>query len=142
MSSQPQAPRRRRPLALYDADCGFCTLSAGWIPRLGADVDVSSLQAEDLQGLGVDEARTTTEMPVVLPDGRVAWGHHAWAEILQRCPVPLRWAGVALDAPVLERVGSATYRWIASHRHQLPGGTAACALPEPGTTARPGSGGG
>ena len=85
-----------RPLVLHDADCGFCAKCAAWIPRLGARVDVSSLQAEDLPALGVDAARAGEEMPVVMPDGRVAWGHRAWAEILLAGPL-LGW-GVHLEA--------------------------------------------
>ena len=122
-------PRLTRTLALYDADCGFCAASARWIPRLGADVDVSSLQAEDLPALGVDEHRSVVEMPVLLPDGRIAWGHHAWAEILLRSTPPLPLLGQVLDSRLLEEPAAAIYHWVATHRHRLPGGTVQCALP-------------
>lgn len=118
-----------RPLVLHDADCGFCTKCALLIPKLGARVTVSSIQREDLAALGVDADRARAEMPVVLPDGRIAWGHHAWAEILKACPQPLRLAGVLLDSRALERPASAAYAFIARHRDQLPGGTPACAMP-------------
>ncbi|GAA4873710.1 thiol-disulfide oxidoreductase DCC family protein [Serinicoccus chungangensis] len=140
---------RPRPLALYDGDCGFCTMAAGWIPRLGARVDVSSLQEHDLAALGVDEARTGLEMPVVLPDGRVAYGHRAWAQILAHCPQPLRTLGLVLGSRVMERPGAAVYRLVAANRSHLPGGTAQCALPQqptggatdsPATSAGPGQG--
>ncbi|MFK5582648.1 MULTISPECIES: thiol-disulfide oxidoreductase DCC family protein [unclassified Serinicoccus] len=120
-----------RPLVLYDADCGFCTLSAGWIPRLGARVDVVPLQSRDLAALGVDADRALLEIPVLLPGGEVAWGHHAFAQVLRHCPVPLPLLGRVLGSRVLERPASAAYRWVAAHRHQLPGGTQACALPGP-----------
>lgn len=132
------APRPRpRPLVLYDADCGFCTRAAGWIPRLGTEVDVSSLQSQDLDALGVDRHRSELEMPVVLPDGRIAWGHQAWAQVLRSCPQPWRTLGAALGSPVMERPGAAVYRWVASHRHRLPGGTAQCAMPGPSSPTRP-----
>ncbi|WP_298746448.1 thiol-disulfide oxidoreductase DCC family protein [uncultured Serinicoccus sp.] len=123
---------RRRPLALYDGDCGFCTRAAGWIPRLGARVDVSSLQEHDLAALGVDAGRTGLEMPVVLPDGQVAYGHRAWAQILAHCPQPLRTLGLVLGSRVLERPGAAVYRLVAANRGRLPGGTAQCAIPGQG----------
>lgn len=120
---------RRRPLVLHDADCGFCTRCALLIPRLGADVDISSLQAEDLGSLGVDADRARTEMPVLLPGGDVAWGHHAWAAILRACPRPWRVLGVLMEAPVLDAVAARTYRFVAQHRERMPGGTPACAMP-------------
>lgn len=118
-----------RPLVLFDADCGFCTVAAGWIPRCGARVDVASLQSQDLSALGVDAARAQIEIPVLLPGGEVAWGHHGFAQILMHCPQPLRLAGGVLASRLLERPAALCYRWLASHRHQLPGGTQACALP-------------
>ncbi|WP_151526985.1 thiol-disulfide oxidoreductase DCC family protein [Serinicoccus kebangsaanensis] len=120
---------RAVPLVLYDADCGFCTRAAGWIPRLGAQVEVSSLQAHDLVALGVDPDRSGLEMPAVLEDGTVAWGHHAWAEILLRSPQPWRLLGAALGSRVMEVPGAAAYRLVAANRGRLPGGTAQCALP-------------
>ncbi|ANS78041.1 hypothetical protein SGUI_0645 [Serinicoccus hydrothermalis] len=116
-------------LVLYDADCGFCTRAAGWIPRLGAQVEVSSLQSHDLESLGVDEDRAGLEMPVVLEDGTIAYGHHAWAQVLLRSPQPWRLLGAALDSRVMEVPGAAVYRLVAANRGRLPGGTAACALP-------------
>ncbi|HJE52026.1 MAG TPA: DUF393 domain-containing protein [Tessaracoccus flavescens] len=117
------------PLVLHDADCGFCARCARVIPRLRAKVVVSSLQAEDLDALGVDAERAASEMPVVMPDGSVAWGHQAWAEILKACPPPLRWAGVALGSRAMERPGAAVYRWVAGRRHELPGSDGTCAVP-------------
>ena len=108
-----------RPLVLHDADCGFCAKCAAWIPRLGARVDVSSLQAEDLPALGVDAARAGEEMPVVMPDGRVAWGHRAWAEIVLAGPVPLRVVGRILGSRTMERPASFVYRWVAGNRHRI-----------------------
>lgn len=119
----------QRPLVLHDADCGFCARTAAWIPRIGARVDVSSLQAEDLDALGVDAERSVEEMPVVLPDGTVRWGHHAWAEILKAGPLPLRLAGRLLGSRAMEWPGARLYSLVAGNRHKLPGGSPACALP-------------
>lgn len=120
---------RERPLVLFDADCGFCQRCIPWIGRLGARVDVAALQTTDLGELGVPEARTTQEMPAILPDGEIRWGARAWAVILTSAPRPVRWAGTVLDAPPVRPLAGAAYRWIAANRWRLPGGSAACRLP-------------
>ncbi|GAB3709946.1 thiol-disulfide oxidoreductase DCC family protein [Mariniluteicoccus flavus] len=122
-------PRTPQLLVLHDADCGFCTRCAAYIPRISSGIEVSSIQAADLQALGIDPDRAVAEMPAVTAEGRVAWGHHAWAEILKCGPLPLRLAGHALDSRLLERPASAVYGWVAANRHRLTGGTQACAMP-------------
>ena len=42
---------------LNDADCGFCMRTGRLVPRLGVDVDSSTVQAADLEALGVDPVR-------------------------------------------------------------------------------------
>lgn len=129
-------------MVLHDADCGFCARCARLITRLGARVTVGALQIEDLVALGVDPERAIREMPVVHPDGRISWGHEAWADILRAGPLPLRLAGRLLGSRVMRRPGARVYRWIAEHRHAMPGGSGACALPparlrdDPGSSAR------
>lgn len=120
-----------RGLLLYDADCGFCSRVAGWVPRLRLDVEVRSLQETGLAELGVDPDRARVEMPFV-DDGVVSYGHRAWAAALVRGSLPVRLLGRALGSRWLSRPGGATYRWVARHRHRLPGGTPQCALDERG----------
>lgn len=60
-----------KPLALYDADCGFCTRWIGVVQRRVPGVAVASLNHVDLAALGVDPGRTELEMPLVRPDGSV-----------------------------------------------------------------------
>lgn len=114
---------------LFDADCGFCSRCAGVVPRLGCRVEGRALQSVPLGELGVDADRAVREMPVVMPDGRVAWGHHAWAEILRTGPLPLKAAGAVLGSRPLEWPASRVYAWVSQNRHRMPGGTAACAMP-------------
>lgn len=118
-----------RTLVLHDADCGFCTRCAEALTRLPLAIDVSSLQAEDLTALGIDPVRARAEMPVVQPDGSIAWGHRAWAAILGAGPLPMRWAGRALASRLMDRPAAFVYRLVAQNRHRLPGGTVACAMP-------------
>ena len=52
---------------LNDADCGFCMRTGRLVPRLGVDIDSSTVQAADLEALGVDPVRAVVEMPYVHP---------------------------------------------------------------------------
>jgi predicted DCC family thiol-disulfide oxidoreductase YuxK len=113
---------------LNDADCGFCMRTARLVPRLGVDIDSSTVQAADLAALGVDPVRATVEMPYVHPDGRVDYGHRAFAAILRTGPLPWRLVGRLMTAPGVDAVARRAYAWVAANRHRMPGGTAACEL--------------
>lgn len=118
-----------RGLLLYDADCGFCTRSAARVPRLGVGVDIMAMQSVDLAAYGVDAGRASSEMPYVDPAGRVSYGHVAWAEVLRTGPWPCRLLGRVMTSRPVNPLAARAYRWISTHRHLLPGGTAACELP-------------
>ena len=113
---------------LYDADCGFCTRSARLAARLPLRTEVRPLQSTDLVEAHVSPERAQAEIPFVAADGAVAYGHAAVAGALRTGPLPFRLIGRALVSRPVDPVAKATYRWIAGHRHQLPGGTAACAV--------------
>lgn len=121
--------RRDRGLMLYDADCGFCTRTARRVPWLGVDVEIAAIQHTDLAAYGVDPGRAVEEMPYVDPGGRVSYGHLAWAGVLMTGPWPARLAGRALRSRAVAPVAARVYRWVATNRHRLPGGTPSCALP-------------
>ena len=113
-------------LLLYDADCGFCMRAIGLAARLRLTVRVATIQGADLAELGVDPERALAEMPAVLPDGSVVYGHSAVAAALLTGPWYAQLLGrLIASVPWLP---SRVYRWVATHRHQLPGGSAACAL--------------
>ena len=118
------------PQLLYDADCGFCTRAASLIPRLRLRVDVQSIQSVDLAALGVSPERAVSEMPLVRTDGSVVYGHEAVAGALATGVLPLRFIARLMTLPPFDRIVSRLYGWVARHRHQLPGGIAACAVPD------------
>lgn len=118
-----------RSLLLYDADCGFCTRAVGWAPRLRLDLDVRALGTVDLPALGVDPQRARRELPHVMSDGTVTYGHLAVASALLTGPVLARVLGRCVGSRSLDRPAAAVYRWVAAHRHRLPGGRATCVLP-------------
>jgi predicted DCC family thiol-disulfide oxidoreductase YuxK len=117
-----------RGLMLNDADCGFCMRTAALVPRLGVDVEASTIQAVDLASLGVDPQRAVVEMPYVHPDGRVDYGHRAFAAILATGPLPWRLVSRLITSPVGSPIADRVYHWVAANRSRLPGGTAACAI--------------
>lgn len=118
----------QRGLMLNDADCGFCMRSAALVPRLGVDVDAATIQSVDLEELGVDEERALVEMPYVHPDGRVDYGHRAWAAILATGPLPWRVVSRLMTSRPLEPLARRTYHWVAANRSRLPGGTPTCSI--------------
>lgn len=119
-----------RPVLLYDADCGFCTLAAGWAHRLGLALDTTAQQCVDLPGLGVDTVRAATDVPFVGADGVVTYGHQAIAAALTTGPLPARLLGAAVGSRLLDALARRTYAFVARNRHRLPGGTKTCELPQ------------
>lgn len=112
---------------MFDGDCGFCTRSAEWTLRLGCEVDVVPWQRFDLTsvGLTVDEAAAKVQ----LVDGPRIWaGHEAIGHTLTASRHPaVRLLGRIVLVRVLSPVAARVYAWVSAHRHQLPGGTPACA---------------
>jgi predicted DCC family thiol-disulfide oxidoreductase YuxK len=113
---------------IYDGDCGFCKRSLGWLIRLGATCDYQAWQRSDLAALGLTELDVTQAAWFV--DGDRSWrGHLAIARALRSSRyAPVRLLGRVIGARVLGPVGRPLYRWVADHRHQLPGGSPSCTL--------------
>jgi predicted DCC family thiol-disulfide oxidoreductase YuxK len=116
---------------LYDADCAFCTRTAAFGPKLRLTALIVPMQSRDLPRLGVQPERAKREVPFVSPTGAVCYGHRAIAAMLRTGPLPMRLAGAALTIWPVSAVARLVYAWVSRHRHSLPGGTAACALPAP-----------
>lgn len=117
-----------RGLLLYDADCGFCAATARRVPLLRLPVRVASIQETDLVVHGVDARRARVEMPFVDGDGRVHYGHRAYAAALRTGGPLLRLLGALLGSRLVSPVASRVYHWVAENRHRLPGGTPSCQL--------------
>ena len=115
---------------VYDGDCGFCTTCVHLMQRLRLDrgLEVVPWQLADLDALGLTAEQCQTAVQLV-QDGRVSSGHEAVGRLLIDGPWWWRPAGVPFLVPPTSWLARRAYRWVADHRHQLPGGTAACALP-------------
>ena len=63
------------------------------------------------------------------PGGQVYGGAQAVARLLMRSGGAWAYAGALLALPPVRPLAAAVYRAVARHRHRMPGGTPACALP-------------
>jgi predicted DCC family thiol-disulfide oxidoreductase YuxK len=130
------------PVFLYDGDCGFCTASARVIERRLDRADrpdrppVLPWQRVDLAALGLTAAECERAVQWVGTPGRGVVGREALAgpaaiaEVLRYGGPVWRIAGRVLRRRWATALAWPVYRLIARHRDRLPGGTAACALPQ------------
>ena len=121
----------RRPVFVYDGDCAFCTTCARFIEkRIPTSVEVTPWQFSDLDALGVTQADAEAAVLWIAPGERTVAGPEAIARLLVDAGSLWRPFGWALDLPPVRWVAWPVYRLIARNRHRLPGGTAACSLPQ------------
>ncbi|WP_216592691.1 thiol-disulfide oxidoreductase DCC family protein [Verrucosispora sioxanthis] len=108
---------------VYDGDCAFCTRCAEFIERrIPTGARVVPWQFADLDRLGLTEAECEEAVQWVGADGSRA--------LLASSGRGWRIAGAGLRIPPVRAVAWPVYRWVARNRHRMPGGTAACSLPQ------------
>ncbi|MEY2959874.1 MAG: hypothetical protein RLZZ01_2442 [Actinomycetota bacterium] len=120
-----------RPLLVFDGDCGFCTASARFAQRRLGLEHVEPWQSLDLDALGLDEAACSTAVQWVAIDGRVVAAERAVSAAMVHAGWPWRILGSVLVLPGVRAVSGFCYRWVARHRHRLPGATDACRVSSP-----------
>jgi predicted DCC family thiol-disulfide oxidoreductase YuxK len=129
----------KRPVLVYDGDCGICTKAARLISgktergderrwRIPADADVVAFQFADLGALGTTAERAEYEV-LWVEDGRVYGGAQAVARLLVNAGGLWRPLGLIACVPPVRWIAHGVYRLIADNRYRLPGGTPACAFP-------------
>jgi predicted DCC family thiol-disulfide oxidoreductase YuxK len=127
----PADPTRLRTVFLYDGDCAFCTSCARFVERrIPTSAEVTPWQFADLDALGVSPAAAEQAVQWVAPGQPVAAGPVAIARLLVDAGSLWALAGRLLDLPPVRWLAWPAYRWVARNRHRLPGGTAACSLPQ------------
>ncbi|MEU9043390.1 MULTISPECIES: DUF393 domain-containing protein [unclassified Kitasatospora] len=131
------------PVLVFDGDCAFCSSCVRWAERYlrqtlaSGGWEAMAFQFADLGawdehagGRGeVSAERAEREVLWVTPTGRVYGGAQAVARLLMRSGGVWAYLGAVLTAPPVRPVAALVYRWVARNRHRMPGGTAACALP-------------
>lgn len=120
-----------RPTFVYDGDCAFCTSCARfaerWVP---SPAQLVPWQFADLDTLGLTRERCEEAVQWVDGDGPVLAGPDAIAKLLRVSRPVWRVAGRLLQLPPVRALAWPAYRWVARNRDRMPGGTAACALPQ------------
>jgi len=120
-----------RPTFLYDGDCSFCTSCARFIERrIPTRAAVVPWQFADLPALGLTREQAEESVQWVDADGSIASGPDAIARLLRDAGRAWSVVGLALEIAPVRAAAWPAYRWTSSHRHLLPGGTAACSLPQ------------
>ncbi|MBT0768993.1 DUF393 domain-containing protein [Kineosporia sp. J2-2] len=127
-SSSPHAPS---PVLVFDGDCGICTRLAGVVTGyLRPPAAVEPWQRLDLSAYGLTAEACTEALQYVDADGTVYAAELAVARLLRASRLWARPAGRLIELPGLRQVSGLLYRWVARNRHRLPGGTAACVMPQ------------
>ena len=115
---------------IYDADCGFCTRSAHWIAARG-NVEIRSWQSlPDLAEFRLTEQMVTEAAYWVTGGGALAVGADAIVRSLIARGGAWKSVGWFILFPPVNWVAKPVYRVIARNRHAMPGGTAACKIPQ------------
>lgn len=117
------------PILVYDGDCGFCTRTVTVLRRrLPAFPNAQPWQELNLTALGLTEPQVREAVQFVGHNGVHRSGAEVASQLLHYQPSrSLRMLGSLCDSFVVRPVLAALYRWVAAHRDELPGGTAACA---------------
>lgn len=117
---------------VYDGDCAFCARCAEFIrSHIPTDAVLVPWHRADLAALGLTREQCLEAVQYVVPGRPVLAGPDAIAALLSASRSAWRPLGAALGLPGAGLVSWPVYRWIARHRHELPGGTAACAVTPP-----------
>jgi predicted DCC family thiol-disulfide oxidoreductase YuxK len=131
---------------LYDGDCAFCSSCARFIERrIPTTATVAPWQFTDIDAVGLTVAQCEAAVQWIPEEGPAVAGPVAIAALLRDAGSywrPLGW--LLARRPVLWAVWP-VYRWVSRNRHRMPGGTAACSMPQAqrdalgmgGTTPRP-----
>ena len=116
---------------VYDGDCAFCTSCARFIERrIPSRAVIIPWQFADLPSLGLTQDQAESAVQWVEEDGAIASGPDAIALLLRDAGRLWEVPGRLLQVAPVRTASWPAYRWIAEHRHLLPGGTAACSLPQ------------
>jgi predicted DCC family thiol-disulfide oxidoreductase YuxK len=110
-----------RPTLVFDGGCGFCTRTLGWLRVIDGRRRLETVPYQRPgvpESVGATERECATELQFQGTDGRRLSGAAA-ANGALGVALRSRWplAVYARTAFVQDRA----YRWVAEHRHRLPG---------------------
>lgn len=117
-------------MLIFDGDCAFCTSSVNWGKRHIAHMPhTEPYQFADLAALDLTAEQCNHSVQYVARDRHVYSAHDAVSALLLGASRGWWLLGALMRVPGVHWLSGGLYRWVATNRHRLPGGTAACALP-------------
>ena len=120
-----------RPVFLYDGDCAFCSSCAAFIGRrVHTRAKVLPWQTVAIEPFGLTVSQCDEAVQWIARDNKVTSGPQAIARLLIDAGSIWRPLGWLLRIPPISWLAEPIYRLIARNRHRMPGGTAACSLPQ------------
>jgi predicted DCC family thiol-disulfide oxidoreductase YuxK len=117
-------------ILVYDADCGFCTTSVVWLAKRRTFEPLAWQFIDDLARYDLDYEKVSTAAHWIEDDRRVASGSDAIGSALISRGGIWAWAGRFIRSRLVRPVARVAYRLVATNRHRMPGGTAACKMPK------------
>lgn len=115
---------------VFDGDCAFCTKAAEFLEQhVRTTAKVIPWQWADLDALGVTQDQAEAAVLWIESDYLKA-GPDAIAVLLRRAQWYWKPFGWVLSLKPVSWLAWPVYRLVARNRHRLPGGTAACSLPQ------------
>jgi predicted DCC family thiol-disulfide oxidoreductase YuxK len=119
------------PTFVFDGDCAFCTMCARFIQRwIPTPARVIPWQFTNLDELGLTRAEAIEAVQWVAPGSPAKAGPAGIAALLKSSNVFWQPLGWLLGLRPITAAAWPVYRCVARNRHRLPGGTAACAVPQ------------
>lgn len=119
----------RRPVLLYDGDCGFCRDAVEQLRRWDTHRALEYVPSKDRARLHwlppLSKAALDRAMHLVLPDGHVYSGARALVALLPLLPAG-RLLALPFRLPGAEALADRLYAWIAARRHRLGCGSGKC----------------
>jgi predicted DCC family thiol-disulfide oxidoreductase YuxK len=107
----------RRPLLIYDGDCGFCIYWARYWQRLtGHRVSYAPYQEVAVQYPEIPQAAFQRAIHYVAPDGKIARGAEAAFLTLSHASGKGFWLTLYRHLPGFAAITERTYALVASHR--------------------------
>lgn len=118
-----------RYVVFYDGRCQFCTDGMRTLRQMESSADLTFVDVRNPTALAdypqVDPAAALGQMHVLDPAGRLAGGFDAILALMPALP-SIRAFHPLLRGPLMRRLGSKVYRWVARNRYRLAG-TTGCA---------------
>lgn len=115
----------RRPIQysqiFYDGECGFCFRMARWVRTFLAISEMPIVPAQH-DHLALERMIADNSWVVRDESGQLHTCFDAWLTLCRLSPIG-RWFVPLLSTSWPHRMGTALYRWVASHRAQLGGYT-------------------